>query len=48
MKGIGRTSDILMYSPEDDTWTKVDGFRTPRSGHAVSVVDANDMEPYCI
>ena len=47
-KGIAPSTTILMYSPAQDTWTEVLNMTTPRWGHAVSVVDANDMEPYCI
>ena len=40
---------ILKYSPEEDTWTEIDEkMTTPRYGHAVSVVDANEIEPYCL
>ena len=44
----GSSSAILRYSPEEDTWTEVGNMATPRVGLAVSVVDANEMEPYCI
>ena len=48
VKGTASTTAILMYSPVEDTWTEVANMTTPRGGHAVSVVDANDMEPFCI
>ena len=45
---IGRSSAILRYNPEEDTWTEVGNMAIPRAGHAVSVVDANEMDQYCI